>query len=130
MAPVMATKPLNLLLPSSPAILMNWVGVNEERSGRSITNVDAGAADLRGLTITISGAVSGVAAMDLRRRGAAAMDLRRRAARRPAGRLRCSSSMVLDSRLASWLRLCSKEMAFRILVLVWQLYLCFGNCAS
>ena len=120
MAPVMATKPLNLLLPSSPAILMNCEGVSAERSGRSITKVDAGAAVLSGFTITISGAVSGVAAIDLRRR----------AARRPAGRLRCSSSMVLDSRLASSLRLCSKEIGFRIVVLVWQLYLCFGNCAS
>merc|ERR1719155_337582 len=106
---------------------MNWVGVRAARSGRSTKIVDAGAAVLRGFTITISGAVSGVAAMDLRRRGAAAIDLRRRAARRPAGRLRCSSSMVLDSRLARWLRLCSKEIGFRIVVLVWQLSLCFGN---
>ena len=70
--------------------------------------VDAGAAVLMGDTMTISGAVSGVAAMDFWRRavcGVAEMDLRRRAARRPAGRLRCSSSMVLDSRVARSLRL-------------------------
>ena len=94
MAPVIATKPLSLLLPSSPAILISWVGVSADRSGRSINIVDAGAAVLMGDTMTMSGAVCGVAAIDLRR-----------AARRPAGRLRCSSSMVLDSRVARSLRL-------------------------
>ena len=99
MAPVIATKPLNLLLPSSPAILINWVGVRAARSGRSTKIVDAGAAVLSGFTITISGAVSGVAAIDLSRRaawravcGVAAIDLSRRAA--SAGLLcllRCSS---------------------------------------
>ena len=75
MAPVIATKPLNLLLPSSPAIFINWVGVSAARSGRSINIVDAGAAVFMGDTMTMSGAVSGVAAMDLSRRGAVCVDL-------------------------------------------------------
>ena len=80
----MATKPLNLLLPSSPAILISWVGVSADRSGRSINIVDAGAAVLMGDTMTMSGAVC----------GEAAIDFRRRAARRAAGLLHLRSSIV------------------------------------
>jgi len=90
MAPVMATKPLNLLLPSSPAILISCEGVGAARSGRSIKIVDAGAADFRGFTMTMSGAVCGVAAIDLSRR----------AARRAAGLLHLRSSIVALRRAA------------------------------
>ena len=84
MAPVIATKPLSLLLPSSPATASICEGVSADRSGRSINIVDAGAADFRGFTMTMSGAVCGVAAIDLRRR----------AARRAAGLLHLRSSIV------------------------------------
>ena len=86
----MATKPLSLLLPSSPAILISWVGVSADRSGRSINIVDAGAAVLMGDTMTMSGAVC----------GEAAIDFRRRAARRAAGLLHLRSSIVALRRAA------------------------------
>ena len=63
-----ATKPLSLLLPSSPAI--DELGASAARSGRSINIVDAGAAVLMGDTMTMSGAVCGEAAIDFRRRAA------------------------------------------------------------